>query len=150
MGKAQEAQLAFAALKRQRKAEAEEAEAKAKYYAGLDELERNNLLAARERFQAALVHKPDFGDAHARLGEVFFKLKDLGKAKEEFTAALKLKPDDDESRQNLAIVLARQGALDPAARELGRILAVHPDSAGASTRLSGGPQQPWPAHGGTG
>ncbi len=94
----------------------------AHYAIGLIELDRDNVAAARERFEKTIhqakIEKQERveGKAHAMLGDVFIRLGELERAKQELELAVKLRPDAYEAYFMLSRVLQRLGDAEGAAR----------------------------------
>ena len=56
---------------------------------------------AAEGFRKAAQRKPDFAQAHHRLGKVYQELGEKDKARQAYEAALKLAPDLREAKMDL-------------------------------------------------
>ena len=109
MGKPHEAQAAFAEVERLQRVDADIAEAIVQYNLGLREVQKRDLAAARDSFQAALNHKEDFPEAHTNLGGVLLELGDLDSAIGHFRTAIDLRPDDGRAYYNLSLALKKKG-----------------------------------------
>jgi tetratricopeptide (TPR) repeat protein len=108
---------------------------------------REDLPAARRRFERAIRLAPHFAEGHANLGEALLAAGEWEDAEEELRAALRIDPDLAAARQNLARALLRRGvdagpgpardeAWARARRELLHLLEAAPASAAAHHDLA--------------
>jgi len=68
-------------------------------------------------YEKALELKPDYAQAHASLGLLYWRQNDSKRALEEFRQAVMSDPDLAEAHYNLGLALAQLGHLEEAARE---------------------------------
>jgi tetratricopeptide (TPR) repeat protein len=107
------------------------------WYLQGDEFEkRGNLAEAKKCYDKAIDLKPDFADAHVRLGRIVAQQGQPAKVIDHFRQALRLRPDDHDTLCGLALLLAGQGQVEEAVVHWRTALRLQPDSAQAHHNLA--------------
>jgi tetratricopeptide (TPR) repeat protein len=88
---------------------------------------RGQYVDAVEQFNAVLLSKRDYPDAHANLAQTLDLQGQFAQAQPEFEAAIRLNPVDAQTRKNFAAALVRHGKIPEAIRHLRIALALKPD-----------------------
>lgn len=91
--------------------------------------------AAVELIGKALVHKPDYVDAHSNLGNALSELNKLDEAVASYRNALAINPDYAEGHFNLGNTLKTLNKIDEAIESYDKALTLKPDYADAHTNL---------------
>jgi tetratricopeptide (TPR) repeat protein len=84
------------------------------YLVGLQEEREGSLVAAFERYQAAIEEEPEFVDAYIALGSLLVKVDDLEGAATCCRDAWKRGPLQIANRRNLLVILGKLAKADPA------------------------------------
>ena len=79
---------------------------------------RSQLAEAREFFEQAVTHRPEFGLGRIGLGRVLRELEEPGQARPHLEAAVRIAPDSEVARYQLALVYRALGELAAAEREM--------------------------------
>ena len=101
---------------------ADEKAARDWYNSGVTLMQKNQNQEAAESFEAALVFKPDFAEAHYALGLLSLRRDDRKRAKSEFQKVLQLDPAFLDAYNNLGALLAKEGALQDATLQFLNVL----------------------------
>jgi Tfp pilus assembly protein PilF/4-amino-4-deoxy-L-arabinose transferase-like glycosyltransferase len=96
----------------------------------------NDLEAARESFERALVANPTSVPAYSYLGTLYAKDRQPDRAAEMFNKALALDPGDVVSLHNFALLDLENDRIEQALAKLGRVLELAPEHAGAHSDLA--------------
>lgn len=94
-------------------------------------LRRQDPVAARHHFEAAIAADPSFAAPYNSLGRLAFDRHELVKATEYYQEALKRSPSYGPALYNLAIASDRQGRRDEARRYASELQRLHPENAKA-------------------
>ncbi len=112
------------------------ADAKIKYKQGIESAKNGRYEEAIASFQAALMLKPDYAEAHNDLGLALAETGRLAEAIEHYRQALRLKPDYAEVYNNLGADLEKMGRIQQAMENYRVALKLKPDYAEAKKNLA--------------
>ena len=97
------------------------------YYLGLAN-ERRDPNDAQQAYLKALALKPDYAEAHMRLGILYARQNNTEAALGQLHEAVLSDPDLAEAHYNLALMLSTTGKIEEAENELNEAVSISPDS----------------------
>ena len=95
-----------------------------------------NVVAAAHHYEAALDHRPEFAEAHKRLGNLYLRGGNRNAAVTHYTRALEAEPDDPATRFALGDTYRAMREWDRAAREYRDVLQINPRHLNTRARLA--------------
>jgi tetratricopeptide (TPR) repeat protein len=98
---------------------------------GNELIQAGELEGAASEYQQALELDPEYVDALANLGVVYYNLGQLDQAAEQYLKAIEVAPDDADIRSNLAAAYVQMGQLDSALEQYLKAVELSPDLAEA-------------------
>ena len=99
-------------------------------------LQRHSEVVVVLRILRALELKPDYAQAHASLGLLYWRQADRSKALDSFRQAVMSDPDLPEAHYNLGLALAQTGHLQESIHALNEALSVNPSYLEARINLA--------------